>query len=273
MIPFTQLLTCLRNVLDMATQSVERVPTSGTVQQQNFTVQGKVVGLFIGKISVLTTIGTKVLKSGFDKKPVPGGRASITKDGVKGDEQFGQGHGGGERAVHHYTLENYELLKALLPSHDANKFVSSMFGENVTTSGMTEQTVCIGDVYRLGSATVQVTQPRKPCYKLTHRFQYKHMAKLVSDNRITGWFYKVIEEGEVSVGDSIILLDRPYPNMTLWRVHGIFTDSNISQEDLREIADCKGLADSWISSAKARLKSVAPEDISQRIYGNNKAYE
>jgi len=138
---------------------------------------------------------------------------------------------------------------------------------------MTEKTVCVGDMYRLGSATVKVTQPRKPCYKLTHRFQYKHMAKLVSDNRITGWFYQVVEEGEVSVGDSIILLERPFPNMTLWKVHGVFADDNISQEDLKEISVCKDLANNWRNSAKARLKNCAPENIDGRLYGKNMSFE
>ena len=123
-------------------------------------------GLYIGEISVL---GPEGQRSGIFKRPVAA--VEVSTDGVHGDHQADRRvHGGPEKAVHHYAADNYKLLAARFPGI-ADALVPGQIGENVSTRGWTEDDVHLGDVFRIGAARVQVSQPRSPCWKINHRFR------------------------------------------------------------------------------------------------------
>ncbi|MGA2714991.1 MAG: MOSC domain-containing protein [Bryobacteraceae bacterium] len=144
-----------------------------------------------GKASVLTSIF---------KSPVEG-RADIRRHNVAGDRQSDLTvHGGPNKAVYCYPIEHYPYWQEQLPEMD---FSPGMFGENLTTEGITEEAVFIGDQFRVGSALLQVTQPRMPCFKLGIRFGRADMVKRFWQSGRSGIYFSVVEEGDVAAGDAI----------------------------------------------------------------------
>jgi MOSC domain-containing protein YiiM len=192
--------------------------------------------------------------SAIGKLPIAG-RARVGPLGLSGDEQADLAvHGGVDKAVHHYPHDHYawwgEALgnSALLGSPGA-------FGENVTSEGLTEDEVCIGDRWRLGSALVEVSQGRQPCWKLDHRFGgVTVMARMVKSRRC-GWYYRVIEAGEVGAGDRLELVERPFGNWSVARVFGLLIagDHKRDRESLEALGEVTVLAQSWITRRAALL--------------------
>ena len=118
-------------------------------------------------------------------------------------------------AVHHYPKEHYDAWRSEYPSK-AHEFANNgAFGENISARGMTEKSVCIGDVYRVGTTRLQVSQARQPCWKLNIRFGIDDMALRVQETLRTGWYYRVLEPGRIAKGDLIELIDRPKPGWPL----------------------------------------------------------
>lgn len=139
--------------------------------------------------------------------------------GLEGDDQADKAnHGGPDMAVHHYAFDHYAAFAAELPGLAPQLEAPGMFGENIASTGLTEQGLCIGDRLRLGSALVEISQPRQPCWKLAHKLGVPQMVAAVVRSGRCGWYYRVLEEGEVETGDTISLLDRSNPDWTLSRV-------------------------------------------------------
>ncbi|MDP2058036.1 MAG: MOSC domain-containing protein, partial [Thiobacillus sp.] len=125
-------------------------------------------------------------------------RLSVT--GFLGDEQGDPSrHGGPDKAVHHYPFEHYAAWCRELPDL-AEHFRPGGFGENISTTGLTEQNVCVGDQFSLGTAHIQVAQARQPCWKLGVRFGIPDMPRHVQASARTGWYYRVLEAGVVTPG-------------------------------------------------------------------------
>jgi MOSC domain-containing protein YiiM len=142
---------------------------------------------------------TTVLTSIF-KVPVAG-RVALVRHNIEGDRQSDLTvHGGPYKAVYSYPLEHYSFWKGQLPDMD---FPHGVFGENLTTEGLLEETVCIGDEFRIGSALLRVTQPRMPCYKLGIRFGRPDMVKRFWLSGRPGIYFSVVEEGHLAAGDPI----------------------------------------------------------------------
>jgi len=141
------------------------------------------------------TVLTRIFKS-----PVEG-RVAVRRHNIAGDRQSDLTvHGGPSKAVYCYPSEHYEFWKKQLPEMDLSP---GMFGENLTTEGITEDAVCIGDRFRVGSSLLQVTQPRMPCYKLGIRFGRADMVKRFWLSGRPGIYFSVAEEGDVAAGDPI----------------------------------------------------------------------
>ncbi|WP_404384730.1 MOSC domain-containing protein [Caenispirillum salinarum] len=191
---------------------------------------------------------------------------AVTPEGLAGD-QVGDPtvHGDADKAIHHYPRDHYAAwITDLAP---APSFLAEVgaFGENISTSGITEETVCAGDVFRLGTARVQVSQGRQPCSKLNQRFDRKDMAKQVQDTGRSGWYYRVLEPGMVAPGDRLVLEARPNPDWTLARIlHVLYVDT-LNRADLEAIAGLPELAKGWRKIAAKRLERNAVEDWSPRI--------
>ncbi|MFA7291275.1 MAG: MOSC domain-containing protein [Rhodocyclaceae bacterium] len=190
------------------------------------------------------------------KEPLTG-PVRITREGLAGDVQADRRvHGGPEKAVHHYAGENYARLAAAFPQI-AETLVVGSIGENISTFGLDETKVCIGDIFRIGSALLQVSQPRRPCWKIDSRYGQKGITAHIVETGLTGWYYRVLEEGEAAPGDDFEHLERPAGAVlldtlwTTWHCHRPDTDK------LAAIAEAPGLTPAWVKKICDRLDWLA----------------
>jgi MOSC domain-containing protein YiiM len=194
------------------------------------------------------------VSSAIGKEPTTG-RVRFGQLGLVGDEQADLAvHGGPDKAIHHYPHDHYVWWEEALGG-SALLEVPSAFGENVSSEGLTEHDVCIGDRWRLGTGIVEVSQGRQPCWKLDHRFGgMPVMARMVKARRC-GWYYRVIEEGEVGAGDMFELVDRPFPDWSVARVFGLLIagDHKRDRESLEALGEVSGLAQNWARRREALL--------------------
>lgn len=214
----------------------------------------------------ISSLGADGPLSGIAKKPAPG-PWRIGRTGLKGDRQADKKHhGGAEKALHHYAFEHYAAWRAEIgdrPALDA----PGGFGENLSTQGWTEDTICVGDVIRFGAARLQVSQGRQPCFKLNLRFGLRDMALRVQQTGRTGWYYRVLEEGAAREGDALELVERPCPDWPLARLSRVLYRDTRDREGLAGLAGLAQLSDSWRVLAQRRLKSGKVENWSARLYG------
>jgi len=192
----------------------------------------------------------KIIKTSIFKKPVLG-RVRLRWLNLEGDGQADlNAHGGFHRAVYAYTIENYDYWKRELHRDD---FSWSQFGENFTVEGMPEDQIHVGDIFRVGSALVQVTQPRSPCFKLGIRMKMARFPKLFLASGRVGFYLRVLEEGDVGAGDSIdrILSD---PNrMTIRAIHHLLYFDTKNLEDARRALAIEAMSPGWRESFEERL--------------------
>ncbi|MBC8050378.1 MAG: MOSC domain-containing protein [Chitinophagales bacterium] len=222
--------------------------------------------ILVGKAQAF---GRPGVKSGMAKTPVSSA-VMVTSTGIVGDEQGDLvNHGGLEKAVHHYPRDHYSCWATELEGPPAILGAVGAFGENLSTTALTENAVCIGDIWRAGAATLQVSQARQPCWKLNVRFGVKDMAKRVQHSARTGWYYRILEEGVISPGDGLELLNRGYPNWPLSRLqHTLYIDK-LNRDALAEMADLPVLAEGWRTLARRRLEKNRVEDWSKRLEGEH----
>jgi MOSC domain-containing protein YiiM len=178
--------------------------------------------------------------------------------GLAGDEQADLTvHGGPEKAVYAYASEHYATWSAELPEH-REKFVGGGFGENLTVGGMLERDLCVGDVHRIGTALLQVCQPRQPCFKLALFFDDRRMVKAMVRNARAGWYYRVLEEGEIEGDDEVRLEDRPHPDFSFERLIHIVNFGQASADELQAMSAMAGLASRLRERASAALAALQP---------------
>ncbi len=161
-------------------------------------------------------------------------------------------HGGIDKALHHYPAEHYAVWAAELPQQ-AELFDIGGFGENISTQGLTEDSVCLGDVFQVGSATLQVSQGRNPCWKLNQRFGVPDMVRRVQDSGRTGWYYRVLTAGSIAPEDALTLIERPLPEWSLTRLFSVLHAAHPDRHALNELAESSLLAASWREKARRRL--------------------
>lgn len=205
-------------------------------------------------------------ESAIAKTPVTS-RLRLGAEGLTGDFQADRRvHGGAEKAVHHYPFDHYAAWRADLGELPLLA-APGAFGENVSTAGMTEDDVAVGDIFRLGGALIQVSQGRQPCWKLNHRFGVPDMARRVQGTGRTGWYYRVLQPGEVAPGDDLLLIDRLAPEWTLRRLWRAMYVDRLNRPELEGIAALAVLADGWRRRAQRRLDSGRIEDWRPRLEG------
>lgn len=182
--------------------------------------------------------------SGIVKHAVVGPRM-LGRGGLAGDQQGDpRYHGGPEKALHLYPAEHYTRLAALRPAL-ASLLRPGLLGENLSTTGWTEHEVCVGDIFILGEARVQVSEPRSPCWKIDNRCGEHGMSQLISAQGLTGWYYRVLEEGEVAAGCGFVLAERPAPGITLARLWRARIAHRPDTDELALLAAAPGLSAAW----------------------------
>ncbi|MGE4326903.1 MAG: MOSC domain-containing protein [Pseudodonghicola sp.] len=221
------------------------------------------ITLLTGQVAPLP--GSEAL-SGIVKTPVDW-PLTLGPEGFESDEQADRRvHGGVEKAVHHYPLDHYAPWRAELGDLPPLSAPGG-FGENISTSGLTEATVAVGDIFRLGTALIQVSQGRQPCWKLNRRFDVPDMARRVQLTGRTGWYYRVLCPGTVAPGDQLELIDRVAPDWTLHRLWRALYVDRMNLAELEGIAALDVLAEGWRKYAVRRLESRRVEDWSTRLDG------
>ncbi|MDF1739835.1 MAG: MOSC domain-containing protein [Verrucomicrobiales bacterium] len=201
-------------------------------------------------------------RSGFNKAPVCG-EVQVSKLNIEGDGQADlEHHGGPDKAINVYPAEHLPTWEEEL----GIELPQGSFGENLTTSGLLESEVCIGDIFRIGKITVQISQPRQPCWKLARRWRIKDLAVQVERTGRTGWYFRVIKEGPLLAPAEITLLERPFPQWTVAEANDIMHRRKKDAEASRALADCAALSASWKTTLSRRAAKIIDDD-SPRLQG------
>ncbi|MFJ1301409.1 MOSC domain-containing protein [Pseudomonadota bacterium AL_CKDN230030165-1A_HGKHYDSX7] len=216
---------------------------------------------------VVAPLGDSGKGSGIAKTAVDG-PVRVGRLGLAGDEQADpRFHGGPEKAVHHYAYDHYPAWQTLLGERAVLRQPGA-FGENISTLGLTEHDVCIGDVYTCGTLVLQVSQARQPCWKLDVRFGHKGMAAQVQQGGRTGWYYRVLEEGELMPGAALVLTERPRPAWPLARIQDVLNRRLVEGEALAELAEMPELSPGWRTLFAKRRDAGFAEDWTRRLQGD-----
>lgn len=204
-------------------------------------------------------------QSAIAKEPVSG-PIHIGVQGLAGDEQGDlRVHGGPDKAVHQYAFEHYAAWRDELGERPVLA-APPAFGENFSTTGVTESGLCLGDQVRAGTCLLEVSQSRQPCWKLNARFGIADMALRVQQSARTGWYYRVLEPGEVQAGDVLTLINRPHPEWPLTRVIRLLYTDTLDEAGLRALLHLR-LPDSWVRLVQRRLQNRTVENWDRRIIG------
>lgn len=186
--------------------------------------------------------GEKPWTTGIFKTAVCG-PVWLSKLNLTGDGQADLSvHGGEHKAINVYPSEHYLSWRQELHLPD---LPYGAFGENFTTGNLLENEVCIGDVFRVGDAVVQVSQPRQPCWKLERRLGINDLIARVKQTGRTGWYFRVMQEGYVEAGNMFFLLERPYPQWTVATAYSIMSNRRSDVESAHALSRCPALAPRW----------------------------
>ncbi|MDR4888308.1 MOSC domain-containing protein [Fredinandcohnia sp. QZ13] len=226
--------------------------------------------LFIGKPKTFGDPNAKKLMdkewtSGIFKEPVHT-PLWLGKENLEGDGQADlKNHGGPEKAVLAYAATHYEKWQSELENE---RIQAGAMGENFSIVGLDETNVCIGDIYEVGEALVQISQPRQPCWKPARRFKILDFALRIQKSGRTGWYFRVVKEGIVKRHDTIKLIERSYPEWSIARCNEIMHEKKDDLDSAAKLATCEHLAVNWKETLTKRLKGES-KSIDSRVYGPN----
>jgi MOSC domain-containing protein YiiM len=211
----------------------------------------RVISVNVGLPRVVVWKGVHVQTAIF-KDPVEG-PVTISDLNLDGDKQADLTvHGGLEKAVYAYPAEHYEYWRKEFPEV---AFSAGKFGENLTTEGLGEDTLCIGDRLRVGTAVLMVTQPRLPCYKMEVRFGRDDMIKRFLASGRSGFYFSVINSGEVSGGSEVEILSRDANRVTVADIQRLYLGQNRNQELLQRAISVSALPENWKSALLQRARA------------------
>lgn len=203
----------------------------------------------------------------FYKKPIEG-EVFVSSTNIDGDCQADtKHHGGVHKAVLAYSADHYLEWREALHLPD---MPHGAFGENLTIRGLSEESVCIGDAFRIGSVTVEVSQPRQPCWKLARRWRIHELVAITVRNGRTGWYFRVLEEGLIQPALPVELLDRPNPNWSVARANQIMHFRRADIAALLELSEVPKLSPAWVKELREQADhfratvtsdSLAPEPV------------
>jgi len=194
----------------------------------------------------------KTVRTGIWKSPAQG-RCRVARLNLEGDGQGDTaGHGGEQRAVFVYQVDSYRYWRDRLGRDDLSH---GQFGENFTIDGLPDDEVCIGDRYRIGSALFEVTQPRVTCYRVGIRMDEPQMPALLTSSGRPGFYFRVLEEGDVAAGDEVVPVGKGSEGMTIAVVNGLLYSSHHPRDLLERVLATSALSSGWRQSFEALLQS------------------
>ncbi|WP_089131357.1 MOSC domain-containing protein [Tolypothrix sp. NIES-4075] len=201
----------------------------------------KLISVNVGLPREVTWKG-KPVRTGIFKEPI-NSRVMVRELNLDGDRQADLTvHGGVDKAVYVYPFEHYDYWRSELPD---TELTFGIFGENFTVTGFKEEEINIGDRFKIGNVELMVTQPRLPCYKLGIRFGRSDMVKRFLASRRTGFYFRVLQEGEVEVGDTLELMSRDDNNITVANIIQLYVREQNNPELLHQAAQLETLPESW----------------------------
>ena len=187
------------------------------------------------------------------------GPVFLDKNNLQGDKQADLSvHGGADKAVNVYPIEHYSYWRqrARFPLRRRINLpypCNGAFGENFTVSGLLESEVCIGDTYEVGSVIVQVSQPRQPCWKLARKFNQAKLPSWIQNTSKTGWYFRVLQEGQVESLNQFKLIERNNSTWSVQRANQLMYAAQKNQHEITSILKCKELSDSWRKALSALI--------------------
>jgi len=212
----------------------------------------KLVSVNVGLPRELEWRGRSVT-TGIFKSPVAG-RVRVRTLNLDGDRQADLSvHGGPDKAVYAYPAEHYEYWRQELPGVD---LPPGSFGENLTTEGLRETEIRIGDRFRIGSTVVRVTQPRMPCSKLGVKFGRDDMVKRFLASERSGFYFAVVQEGDVAAGDAIEPLERATHDVTVSEITRLYARDRGDLEALRRVVQVDTLPESWLGYFRHQVEKL-----------------
>ncbi|MGB0774745.1 MAG: MOSC domain-containing protein [Akkermansiaceae bacterium] len=207
--------------------------------------------------------------SGILKRPVDG-EVCVGETNISGDGQADlKVHGGPDKAICVYPSEHFAYWKEVLDV----EFEAGAFGENLTTTGVVEEDICIGDIYSLGTVRLQVSQPRQPCWKLARRWKLKDLPARVQDTGKTGWYFRVLKTGEIAPGDHLVMEQRVTGGWSVARANEVMHHQKSDLTSAVKLAAHEGLSESWRKSLTRRAEKLsrgAANDVDEsaaRLFG------
>jgi MOSC domain-containing protein YiiM len=222
-----------------------------TLPASNTMPSARLASVRAGRVAPL---GPQGVPSGFVKLPRTDS-VRVGLPGLDGDEQADLiAHGGPEKAVYGYASSHYPAWRADFPAI-ADHFCAGAMGENLTIDGLDEAALCVGDIHAIGSALLQVCQPRQPCFKLSLHHGNNRLPKAMVRSGRSGWYYRVIAEGVLGTGDAVTLRERPNPDFAFARLVEIVYHGGATQTELARMASMPGLASQWRDVARQMLES------------------
>lgn len=217
--------------------------------------RGKVEAVLVGRAERLPADGTgsaidRPWHTAIHKRPVDG-PVALGRSGLVGDQQADGGrHGGPEKAVLLFSADHYPRLAADWEL----ELAPGAFGENLLVTGLCEATVCVGDLWRIGTATLRTTQPRQPGWKLARRWHRTRLPKAMARAVTTGWYARTERPGQLWAGAEAELLERPLPEWTVRRAVEVLYSADRGAEGIRELLGAPYLGASWRSMMATRLR-------------------
>jgi MOSC domain-containing protein YiiM len=213
----------------------------------------KLMSVNVGLPREITWTGGQV-ETGIFKEPVQG-QVPVKRLNLTGDKQADLSvHGGPDKAVYAYPAEHYAYWRRELPDRD---LTWGSFGENLTTEGLHESSVHIGDRFRIGTVELLVTQPRLPCYKLGIRFERQDMVKRFLSSQRTGFYFAVAQEGILREGDPIEVVFRAVNNLSVADITRLYAFEKDDGEMLRQAVQLEALPESWRNYFAGQLDRIA----------------
>ncbi|MCM0148179.1 MOSC domain-containing protein [Photobacterium galatheae] len=198
------------------------------------------------------------------KQPVMG-QMYLSETGLAEDEcaevRF---HGGKERALHQYPQEHYAFWQQQYPERE---WVSPSMGENLSSLGMTEDNVRIGDRYRWGEAIIEISQPRSPCFKMNARWDLQGFSEVMQTSGRCGWLYRVIQPGYVSAEEPLVLIQAGDERFTVKQVLDWYFNDPMNVDKLRLLQSCRALSEKWRGTIGKRLETGELENWQFRLKG------